>query len=296
MENPNNNSSDILKMRMRLKTVLLSYFLCAVVLGILILLMHYSSSFYASSYPYTNFTQLPRNATTFLLSMFNGYTEKVPLSGNLSAIMQNIKSVEQAANTNVNTTVEELALAFILLLFFSIFSAIFGGDEMWSNRLYLLPAIFLVSLMASQYLVFLVAFLKGGTISGISLFFMDSLAITIWFGVLDERLLIRSIKRIKSKSGPIALGSITKLTMNFLVAVLPLAIVSLTLLFLLNLGIISHNSSIAGTYHVHAFGVLEFLVLFGLLYVLTALVGRMLGDRARAPAKPPKAAIGARAT
>lgn len=294
----NNGPSDIIKMRRQLKTVLLSYLLCGIVLLTLILLLHFTTSYYASSYPYSNITQLQHNTTTVALSVFNGYTEKVPSKANQTTIMQNIAGIRQEASTSVNGTIEELALAFILLLFFSIFSVVFGGKERNSSKLYLLPVIFMLALIMSQYALVLVAFIKGGSVSGISLFFVDSLAVIIWFGVLDEWLLIKAARRKKDAPGYITLDSLTRSTMVFLAVVLPLAVAYLTLLLLTNLGFFAYNSSFVGSYFAHSSGLLEFVIIFGFLFYyreLVAAIGKMRGRRARAPGKPPKAAIGARA-
>jgi hypothetical protein len=74
---------------------------------VIIAAMYLVTGFYENSYPYNTIAQLPRNNTTFLLNIFNGYTEKVPSTANLSTIMNQINTIRQSATDNVNNAVED---------------------------------------------------------------------------------------------------------------------------------------------------------------------------------------------
>ena len=262
----------------QLKTVLLSFIVCAFVFAFIIILIYHTTAFYATAYPCSNITQLPRNATTFVLSMFNGYTEKVPSNANLTYIKQNIVSIRQEASSSVYMTSDELALAFVLLMFFSIFSALFGKSAR-DRKPWLLPIIFLLSLMLSQYEIFLTRFLEGASASGISLFFVDSLVVIIWFGVLDERLLVRHVRG--TSTTPYLKRRHIKISMLLLTFLLPVFVVLLTLSMLTNLGLLSYTRAFMSSYFAHISGLVEFIIIFCLLFYAGELVVLIKKTRGR---------------
>lgn len=147
--------SELKEKRKRIKTLLTFYAPCLVVLAILCAMIYFTSNYYATSYPYSNVSALPHNLTTVLLSMFNGYTEKVPFNENRSAVIQGINSTRQDADQSVNGTIQELALAFVTVMLFSVFGLLLGKPSRHrrteNNRRYFLPAIFLLALIVSQY-------------------------------------------------------------------------------------------------------------------------------------------------
>lgn len=274
------------EMRARIRLFLAVHAACLAVLVAACAVMYATSGYYASAYPYKNFTALPRNSTTFLLSIFNGYSEKVPLGANLSAIAAGIGGIRGAATASVNGTIWELILAFATLALFGLLSIILEGRAKAGARRdskpYRLPVIFVAILVLSQYALSSQVWLRGHTISGISLFFVDALATVIFFGSLDERLMYRFMKRlkgIKSRSGT-DFGRAAK-AMKVLMALWPPVLLLITLLLLTNLGLFSYNQSFLHTYLAHSAGLYEFAALFALVLYMDefySLIKRLTGS------------------
>ena len=283
--------SRIREIRSRIRTLLIFYVPCIVVLAILCLLIYGTSNYYAAAYPYANISSLPRNSTTVLLSIFNGYTEKVPLMGNQSTIVQSISSIRQDAEQSAGSTISELVLAFITLMLFSFLSLILD----WKSKLgtpadrkrHLLPAIFLFALVASQYVTFSADLLRHVTPSGISLFFVDSLLIVVWYGTADELLLVRISKRAASlphADNPILLGPGQMKFIKALTMILPIALILFTLTLLQNLGLFAYNQSFMATYFAHFSGLVEFVVMFAVLFYyqeILSLISKTRGSGSR---------------
>jgi hypothetical protein len=273
------NKIQLEEMRARMKTLLVFYLACLAVLAFVCILMYRTTSYYATAYPYSNITALPHNSTTMMLSVFNGYSEKVPQGANLTYIMQNVGGIRKGAMQAVAATIEELLLAFATLMLFSVFSVILeervktGAYQ--SKKLYLLPVIFLIALLVSQYVVSFMFVIEHKTGSGISFFFVDSLAVIIWFGILDE-FLMRGYAR----------KATTAKAVKFLMVIWPLMLVLIVVWLLECLGLFAYNASFAMTYFVHSLGLLEFTILFALLYfwgLLTEVVRKVCGLRREAP-------------
>ena len=235
--------------------MLVFYLACLAVLAFACIFMYRTTNYYAVAYPYSSITALPHNSTTVMLSVFNGYSEKVPQNANLT----NISGVRKDAMQGVTSTVEELLLAFVTLMMFSIFSVILkkreGVGANPSKRLYFLPVIFLVALLVSQYLIAFSFVLQHKTSSGISFFFVDSLVTIIWFGILDELLLYQYAKKVSSAIAFKVLGVLW-----------PLTLILITAMLLQNLGLLAYNAGFAATYAVHFEGIIEFAIMFGVLF------------------------------
>jgi hypothetical protein len=267
------NKIQLEEMRGRMKTLLAFYLVCLAVLAFVCVLMYHTTSYYAAAYPYSNITALSHNSTTVMLSVFNGYSEKVPQGANLTYIMQNVGSIRREATQAVTETIEELLLAFATLMLFSVFGVILekriGARKYRSKKPYLLPVIFLVALLVSQYMISFAFVFWNKTDSGISFFFVDSLAVIIWFGILDEVLMWRYAKKVTSAKA-----------VKFLMVIWPPMLVLIVFWLLENLGLFAYNASFAATYLVHSLGIIEFTILFALLYFqgwLTAIIRRIRG-------------------
>lgn len=238
-----------------MKTMMVFYLACLAVLAFVCIFMYRTTNYYAVAYPYSSITALPHNSTTVILSVFNGYSERVPQNANLT----NIGSVRQGALQGVTSTIEELLLAFVTLMMFSVFSVILKKrrevDANQSKRLYFIPVIFLVALLVSQYLIAFAFVLQHKTSSGISFFFVDSLATIIWFGILDELFLYQYIKKASSAIAFKVLGVLW-----------PPTLILITVMLLQNLGLLAYNAGFAATYIVHFEGIVEFAIVFGALF------------------------------
>ena len=256
-------NSPVKEMRARAKKLLILSIPCAAVLVFLCFMIYSVSNYYATAYPYNTIGTLPNNPTTRALSIFNGYTEKVTTGINQTAILQSIDSIRNSEEMSVNSTIEDLVLAFLTVLLFGFLSIVLDRNVKagQSKMTHLLPVIFLVALMESQYVMVIDKFLAHGTISGISLFFVDSLLTIIWFGVAIEALLGKYIKVM----GP----RLSKRSINFIkIAMIlwPLILFLFLLLFLENIGLLAYNQNFLSTYLVHSIGLLGFVLLFAALF------------------------------
>jgi hypothetical protein len=262
----NVNKIQLEEMRGRMKTLLAFYLVCLAVLAFVCVLMYHTTSYYAAAYPYSNITALPRNFTTLALSMLNGYTEKVPANANLTTITGSISSIRHNAETSVSSTIIELALAMTMMMFFGILGAITDGkaEKAGSSRKsYYLPAMFLASLLLSQYAIVAGVSLRHGTLSGTSLFFIDALAMVIWFGILAELRMFRFLE--PAARLPMAFGGLRN-AVKVLIVALPVILVLITLQLTVNLGLFSYIPSFAGTYVAHTAGLFGFILMFTLLF------------------------------
>lgn len=93
--------------RARMKHLAIFYIPFLVSIAVLCVLISGSSSYYASAYPYNTIVSLPHTGTTFLLSVFNGYSEKVPINANQTAILQGIGSIRNNAASSITSTIGE---------------------------------------------------------------------------------------------------------------------------------------------------------------------------------------------
>lgn len=258
----------LVDVKARIKSLLLFYIPCLVVLVIVCLAIYDTSNYYAAAYPYSNITALPHNSTTTLLSIFNGYSEKVPFNGNQTTIMQRLSAIKQEAETSVNATIEELGLAFIVLFLFSLLYVFL--DRSQNKKPYLLPIIFLFVLLVSQYIAFADYFLVHKTVSGISLFFVDSLATIIWFGIVSELLLAKFIKNINNlpRVKKPAQLSRSNIALKVLMVLWPVILIAITFTLFQNLGLLAYNGSFLSTYIAHSLGLFSFIFLFGWIFYL----------------------------
>ena len=247
-------------------------------LVVIIAAMYLVTGFYENSYPYNTIAQLPRNYTTFLLNIFNGYTEKVPPTANLSTIMNQIDKIRQSATDNVNNAVEVLVLAFVLAIFYPLVKENSRISLSKTKSPSGLITVFLFSLLASQYFVSLIFYLKGYSESGVSLFVADSTAVAICFSIFY---LIKIIGRIKE----ISPNKITKelfesiILISILIAILILILVATTESLFTNLGLISYNSDFKGIYFVHFYGLFVFIMVFGLAFYFKKILNTIKNTR-----------------
>lgn len=199
----------------KMKYILL---IMAAVLVLVSLLMLCTTSFYAAYYPHDNVTLLPQNYTTVSLSIFNSYTEKVANSAS------NSTQALQSANSETQSTIFYLTLAFFMVgIYYYLLKRATGKDN-WR-----LPAWFIVSLIVSQYLFFVVAYMEKKVMpSGTSLFFVDSLITIISFSILmiiwayvgiSRTWKLKMLRTNAGKAAHVILMSLTIIALIFLVAI-----------------------------------------------------------------------------
>lgn len=139
----------------------------------------------------------------------------------------------------------------------------------WKGRRpYLLPAIFLLALLISQYATFSAIALAHKTPSGISLFFVDSLLTAIWFGVGVEVLLfrfVRAMAHVPNPANPAKLAGSIKALKALMIA-WPILLLFIVPALLENVGLFAYNSSFESTYFAHSQGLWAFAFIFVALF------------------------------
>lgn len=202
-------------------------------------------------------------------------------------MISEIGTVRQNATANVDNAVFCLVVAFLLVLLFSVFYIILNKNKKVSKKVSSLPILFVISLAASQYVLFLYGLiLKGVVGSGVSLFIVDSLAtmlvlaflnMLLFFKFFWVRLLAKFKMPAKSVSKLKKLSIFVAELASSILAIILLLMIALLALFDLssNLGLLNYNPSFSSAYHVHAYGIILFAISFYFFFY------RELGDAIR---------------
>lgn len=250
------------ELKSSLKKALKIDLVCAAAIVFLSLLIFLVSAYYATTYPYVNLTAMRHNFANTTLGIFNGYTEKVPINVSLSTIKENrVNSIHEEIQS-VTATIENLWLAFIFIVLFVLLKIALVAKQKGkhiSQALLLLPVMFIASLLSSQYLLVLTIVAMHKSLSGISLFFVDSISTALFFAVAIIYLLIKD-----------ALGIISKRALTVIFVGVVLLIFFFVLELISNLGIIFFERALESTYMIHSLGIVLFALLFVfLLYLLS---------------------------
>lgn len=224
------------------------YLISTVIVLILVGVIVIVTCYYASYYPTTDITNLPRiSFAGALINIFNGYTEKLNWN---------------AAETNVLGAAVAMLAAVLLICFYSSRkgNGTTLGDKwrpLWS---------FLLALVSSQYIIqFLLLWKRGNYASGISFFFVDSTAIVVLFCFI----IVGSEYLKLLRERPPLKEMLERLLLWALMALLIVGFISIVFgtLLLQNLGYSQYNQAFADTYQIHKFGLIEFSVLFFLFWL-----------------------------
>lgn len=220
------------------------YLISTLAVLLLALMVMSVSWYYAAYYPTTNVTALPRTSISGLLvTIFNGYTEKVSAGSSLS-------SIRAAAQENVADTIVSLVLAIALMMAYLTQRRL--ADPKWKLRLL---GMFLLALVSSQYFIAgYQLYTLGYYATGTSFFQVDSAFIVILFSIVIG---VKSYSRLLKER---------QLQISILLIALILVLALLTIGFgaalIENLGYLMYNPAFAGTYNLHAIGLISFAWFF----------------------------------
>lgn len=225
---------------------LVSGLIMLVIIGIMVVV----SNYYATSYPMTNVTDLPRNSISGLfINIFNGYAERVSAGESLT-------SIRASANGNLEGAAIAMAVALAVLIAY-LFQK--GSDASLKSKWNLLGS-FIGMLLLSQYIITGYLFAtKGWYSTGVSFFFVDSILVISVFCIANVLLSYRKLLMEKDRR-----KMLMKLGMWVLIALLiiyPMFAVFGGLL-LQNLGYYQYNPVFAPTYALHKAGLFMFAWLF----------------------------------
>jgi hypothetical protein len=240
---------------------LIKIYIAAFVVALLLSFVAISTTnYYSSNYSYTPSSALPRNFTTAFTNIFNGYSEGLDNWNftNVTSAVQNLPQFQFVGMQNYELMSGLLFLAVLSLAMFDFFDKEYGNRKFNPTGAIALFSSFFISLILSQYVVSCYYFCNGGSLSGLSIFQIDSSATTVIFASLTIAAAISGLLAKKMK----ILDAIGVLIICGAIYAIPLRIL------VYGLGLGSYANLPLSSYGVHEFGIVAFYAFFIITYVI----------------------------
>jgi hypothetical protein len=239
-----------------LSALTLALVLCFIIGGI--------TNYYSNNYTYSSVGSLPKTLPIAMTSMFNGYSEIVQLQTNMSVsyLMRHLANLNMGGIENSEATCALLLLAVASLIMFDYFDKEYslGIRYNYAGAAVLFGAFF-ISLIASQYIASYYYFSIGDSVSGLSLFQVDSSATVIIF---------TSMALASALSAYYAFNSRKKLRLSELLTIFLIGMFMIIIPFnalSADLGFVNPGSLPASSYQAHSLGLMLFYGVFIISYV-----------------------------
>ena len=218
-----------------------------------------TTNYYASNFAYTPSTQLPRDLSTAFSNIFNGYSEGLMTtnSNNFTYIFQNMPRFQLEGTQNYEFMSGMLFLAVLSLIMFDFFDKEYGSRKFNPLGAVALFSSFFISIIVSQYVVSCYYFCGGGSLSGLSIFQIDSSATTMIFASLTVAAVVSGFLAKKMRLADM-LGAV-------LICALLYVIPFQTMVYGLGLG--NYGNLPLSSYAVHEFGLVAFYAFFIITYM-----------------------------
>ncbi|MGC8621862.1 MAG: hypothetical protein ACP5U0_08125 [Caldisphaera sp.] len=218
---------------------------------IMVVLFFGTTWYYYTYYHEIGPLQLPKTFVTAAFSIFNGYSEMLSVN----------KPQEGYLNTLLSFGCFALAEVAIFLLSWVIdISKIHNRSiyRYWNFKT--AYCIFLIALLSSQYVLVATRYINGGTLSGVSMFAVDSAFFSLFMLIPITIVAISNYRKIEYHP----------------IIALVLAVYSLIDLLVSGLTIINdlNMKEVGNSYFVHIYGLLIFIVLYVFFYLSLFLISK----------------------
>jgi hypothetical protein len=220
-----------------------------------------TTNFYSLHYSISGFSSLPRNSSTFALSIFNAYSGQIPAGSTPAQVDNSFQIIQQNGTASANITIFLLILATLVIIQYNIITKALNVFNKKVKRIEkrndmlagMLSLYFINALLFSQYLVSWIYASSVGYYIGVELFQVDAAATILFFSIIAVRAIARK----------------SKLTKRFQLffGILNLVPIGISFYLLLNyLGIINLGVLQFGNYFLQYAGLLIYAAFYLVLY------------------------------